>query len=167
MFRKKANKARFAKQLPETLSWTNPEDRMFILDRMNAILPDGGTVARFSYNIGISKYTYYTWRERYPEFKEASDLCMTGQQAYHEDRLEEEITSGSKGAATRLAMMKSRYREDYGEKQEIEITNSLDTLTPEQLEDRIKEKLKLIHGRAKPVGRLESNDSGGTERVPD
>lgn len=93
--------------------------------RVTEMFRDGSSITKVAaVKLGITRDTYYKWKESYPEFKEAAELGEQISETIHEAKLE----SGADGeidnynAASRIFIMKSRFRKTYGEQKEINVT---------------------------------------------
>jgi transposase len=77
---------------------------------------DGSTVCQVAaLKLGISRSTYYQWKEDHPDFKEASELGEYISQAYHEQKLLDGADGMIDGfsAPARIFYMKNGFRKDY------------------------------------------------------
>lgn len=81
---------------------------------------DGSSITQVcARKLKICRDTYYEWKDTYPEFKKAAKMGEQISEAFHEDKLNATADGDLEGssASARIFIMKSRFRETYGEKQ--------------------------------------------------
>lgn len=101
--------------------------------------------------IGIkSKDTWYRWQKEHPEFKEAVEWAEIVSQAYYESLGHEGMLGKIDGfnATTYAMVMNNKFGQDYKRNgtggTEINITNNTLNLTPEQVTQRIAQKIEKL-----------------------
>lgn len=113
------------------------------------IASQGGHIAAMRWGCGgISKDTWYRWKDEIPEFKEAIEKAKLISQVYWEELGHRGIKGEVKffNAPTYALMMQSKFEEDYkrGTSTEVNITNNTLTLTSEEVQERIEQKLEKL-----------------------
>lgn len=110
---------------------------------------EGGHIAAMCVKIGIkSEDTFHRWKKDYPSFREAYDEARMVSKALHESHL----LQGSLGqihnfnGTSYALIMHNKFAEDYKSNinQTTEITVNQLTLTPEQLDSKIAQKLEKL-----------------------
>jgi transposase-like protein len=100
-------------------------------DRLPSLFERGMSISQVCRELKISRQTYYTWRETYPEFGKAANYGETTAQAFHEDLLDAGANGEIDGfnVTAKIFAMKNRYRETYGEqKQAPNALSAIETL---------------------------------------
>jgi len=106
----------------------NPE----MLDKMHAVFATGGSIAAVCVELDISRETLYDWTKRSsPRFnKDFSDSFKAGKlkaQVVWENIGLGQSDGSSKGNATTYNfIVKNRFKEDYADKKEIEVSGNLE-----------------------------------------
>ncbi len=110
-------------------------DKIYTPDLVNKIadmFSDGSSITKVAaVKLGVTRQTYYEWKETYPDFKKAANHAEQISEAYHEDTL----SSGVHGkienfsATSQIFTMKNRFRETYGEaKNKPDALSAVETL---------------------------------------
>lgn len=124
-----------------------------------------GAACKFS---GISRNTYYEWREQDPEFKKSCDKILYTQPGAVEDKLLQAIANNNSSS---IHFYLSRKHQDYKQKVELEgaVVTTYDGLSNEQIFARveaIKQRLDRRRGNNEAGADTVSptNGAGGEER---
>lgn len=108
------------------------------------MMKQGKTISQVCMAFGISRPTYYTWREKHEKFREASEFADTCRQAYWEEIL----AKGCEGKipyfnSNAIAFNMRAQFQDYREKEPQNTTNNfMLSVSDEQLDRLLLEKLK-------------------------
>lgn len=102
----------------------NQHDKIYdpsICAKIPDMFRDGSSITKVAaIKLGVSRGTYYDWKNQYPEFKAACDLGEQISEVYHETKLEQgadgEIENYN--APSRIFLIKNRFRSTYGEQKE-------------------------------------------------
>lgn len=89
-----------------------------LVDKIAQMFADGSSITQVAARkLGVTRQTYYEWKEKYPEFRDQAELGEQLAQSYHEDKLDATSEGKIEGAngACRIFIMKSRFRESYHE----------------------------------------------------
>jgi DNA-binding XRE family transcriptional regulator len=89
-----------------------------LVSKIADMFRDGSTITQVAARkLGVTRKTYYAWKETYPEFGEQAEYGEQLAQSYHEDKLDQTADGAIEGAnsACRIFIMKSRFRESYHE----------------------------------------------------
>jgi len=129
-----------------------PESRYTpdMCDRILKIASEGGHTAKMMMELGIaSKETFYRWQNENPEFKEAYALSKLVSQAYYEELgLQGAIGEiPNFNASTYALIMNNKFSDEYkrsGSGSHTEITVNTLNLSPEQIENKIAQKLERL-----------------------
>lgn len=112
---------------------------------------EGKHIPGMMMSIGVrSKDTWYRWQREYPEFKEAVEYADIVSQATHEDIGIKGMTGQIPGfnSTTYALVMNNKFGGDYKRNPstatEINITNNTLNLTPEQVQQKIAQKLEKL-----------------------
>lgn len=103
-----------------------------LVGKIAEMFADGSSITQVAARkLGVTRQTYYTWKETYPDFRIQAELGEQLSEALHEDKLaglaDGMIEDGS--AAARIFLMKNRFRESYGEqKQAPNALSAIETL---------------------------------------
>ena len=79
---------------------------------------DGSSITKVAaVKLGVSRQTYYEWKDKYPEFKKAAELGEQIAEATQEDLLDRGIMGEIEdfGMSGQVFKMKSRYRSTYAD----------------------------------------------------
>lgn len=133
-------------------------------DTIIEVAAQGGHIAEMRLAIDCrSKETWYYWQDTYPEFKEAVEYAQLVSQAFYEK-------IGLKGAcgqikyfnATTYALiMNNKFGDEYKRTNSganTEITINQLNMSPEQLEQKIQAKMKLLESMGVNLG-TDTNDT--------
>lgn len=116
----------------------------------------GKTIVQRCAEFNICRQTYYNWKLEYPEFEKASRLADVHAQAWWED-FSRRGASGeipNFNATAMIFRMKSQFKEDYMERKEIQVNNTIVSLTQEDL---IKRAAKLVNNSPELLDILKSH----------
>jgi hypothetical protein len=116
-------------------------------DRFIELCRDGKTIAQIQAEFGISKQTFYDWKERNPDFKAAVEVGIVHAQAYAEKTLDEIAQGKIEGnAAAQIFKMKVQFKDDYQDTKYIKTDNNFtfQNLPDEQLNRLIQSKMGLL-----------------------
>lgn len=69
----------------------------------------GKSLARFLADAEVTKQTFYNWLDRYPGFKEAYAIALLKGEAYHQDRLDENLGNPDFQFGVAKFIMSNRY----------------------------------------------------------
>ncbi len=100
---------------------------------------------------GISRSTFFEWQKAHPEFKEAVETAMEGHEAYYMDLLRDIAEGEKKGSVAAVKEILDRthgsVKGQEAAKTEINIgsMNVLQTLSEEDLQARITQKMKVLN----------------------
>lgn len=115
------------------------------------IAAQGGHIAAMRNALGgISKDTWYAWKDKYQEFKDAVDHAEAVSQEFYENIGLNGITGHLKGfnSTAYIHLMSNKFKEDYSRsgdsKTEINVTNNTVNLTSEQVTQRIAQRLEQL-----------------------
>lgn len=95
-----------------------PTYRPDLVGKIADMFRDGSTITQVAARkLGVTRKTYYAWKETYPEFGEQADFGEQLAQSFHEDRLDLTADGKIEGASApcRIFIMKCRFRESYHE----------------------------------------------------
>lgn len=94
-----------------------------LCDKIREMFSDGSSITKVcALKLKVGRSQYYEWKEKYPDFKKAAEEGEELAEAIHEAKLE----AGADGeienynAASRIFIMKSRFRKTYGEEKNQE-----------------------------------------------
>lgn len=101
----------------------NQYDKIYdpsICSKIPSMFADGSSITKVAViKLGVSRQTYYDWKNQYPEFKAACQIGEQISEVYHEEKLEKgadgEIENYN--ASSRHFLMKCRF-ETYREQKE-------------------------------------------------
>lgn len=119
-------------------------------DTIIKIAASGGHIAEMRVAIDCrSKETWYRWKKEYPEFAEAVEYAELVSQAYWERLGHDGLQSKSFNATTYALIMNNKFGDDYkrsgtGANSSTEITINTVTLSSEQIQQRITQKLDKL-----------------------
>jgi transposase-like protein len=104
-----------------------------LVDLIADMFRDGSSITQVAARkLGVTRQTYYEWKEQYPEFKKQADLGEQIAQSFHEDKLDATADGKMKDAngACRIFIMKCRFRETYQEAKDLQpiIPTAIETL---------------------------------------
>lgn len=105
---------------PKVTDWTEDEVKSTLL---KGWARNGLTNEQIAANMGISKVTFYEWRNKFPNFanliKEDKDYADTQvENALYKQALEGNVTAA-------IFWLKNRRRKDWKDKQDLEVTGEL------------------------------------------
>jgi hypothetical protein len=120
----------------------NPDYDPAICAAIPEMFSDGSSITKVCViKLKIARSTYYEWKERHPEFAKACEIGEQISETIHEKKLQDgadgEIENYN--AASRIFIMKSRFRKTYGEDKVAEKSAS-DSV----LEQLMAGKLKIV-----------------------
>lgn len=92
--------------------------RPALCDRVIELGKLGYSRARMAADIGVSKATITDWCKQHPDFSNAISIAMTHCQANWETDGHSNIDNRNFNTGLYLGMMKSMFRDDYGDKHE-------------------------------------------------
>lgn len=123
-------------------------------DLLRAFRARGYSISAFCSYVSISRDSFYRWKHEYPEFKEAADVSDNDSEFYFEKKSHAIIEGEIEASTQQVAMLKEERSRQHGvlkekdsTKTEINIGNMnvLQTLSDEQLQLTIAEKLKKLN----------------------
>lgn len=103
-----------------------------LVGKIAEMFADGSSITQVAARkLGVTRQTYYTWKETYPDFKEQAERGEQLAESLHEDSLvnlaDGNLEDGN--ASARIFLMKNRFRETYGEqKQQPNALSAIETL---------------------------------------
>lgn len=112
-------------------------------DRLLKHMADGGSVAQFCAEIGISRSTFYEWTDTQPVFSDTFTRAKVKCEAYWESKLQEAMFTRDANAPLVKFYMVNRF-EGWNDRQGIDHTSSDRSMTPVKLEELTDEQLAVI-----------------------
>lgn len=115
----------------------------------------GYSRARMAAHIGVSKQTLADWTETHPEFSDAFARATTFSQAFHEGTGTQNFAERNFNTPLFLGMMKSMFRDDYGDRSTNEVTGAnggpiqIDSATDREVARRVA--FMLMRSQAQPA----------------
>ncbi len=96
-------------------------------DRVIELLSAGKSIAAICSKLDIGRQTLYDWKSKYPEFAYALDRGVQKSQEYWEEIGYDGIVGNLEkfSAPSWVYLMKCRFHQDYSEKKEETISNTL------------------------------------------
>ena len=106
--------------------------------RVVEVMSQGNSLTYFVMEIGSNRRTTYEWFEKFPEFKQAYEDGKAASKLYLENLLKSAMVGIlpdelKKAGSTGLNMtaiifaLKTRCRDEYGDKQQVELSGNIDT----------------------------------------
>lgn len=123
-----------------------------ICDELVDMFADGTSITQVcAMKLKIARSQYYVWKDTYPEFRLAAERGEQMSEAFHEKKLEQGADGLIEGfsAPARIFLMKSRFRETYGE-QKAQVQN----------EEALAQLAQILYGNKK------SADDDNSNRTP-
>lgn len=115
------------------------------------VAASGGHIPAMMLKIGVrSKETWYRWQKEYPEFKEAVEFANVVSQATYEELGYRGLTGQIKffNATTYAMIMNNKFGDEYkrngSSDTEINIVNNTLNLTPDQVNQKIAQKIEKL-----------------------
>lgn len=116
-------------------------------DKIIEVAGRGGHIAEMRLSIGVySKETWYEWKEKYPEFAEAVRIAELVSLVWWERYGRDNLTTKNFSATSYAMIMNNKFKDDYSRtgSGNTEITINTVNLSPEQLEQKIAQKLDKL-----------------------
>lgn len=153
-------------ETPSTKSRGRPaEYKPEYCDLVRAFRSKGYSISAFCSYVSISRDSFYQWKQRYPEFKEAVDIGDNDSEFYFEKKSHDIIEGEVDANAQQVALLKEERSRQHGVlkekdsgKTEINIgsMNVLQHLSGAELQKKIEDKMKILN--------LLKDDSNGEEQ---
>lgn len=89
---------------------------------------EGKSVAQMCSHFDIGRSTIDDWRENVVEFADAFARARVHSQAFHEDQGEKNIENRDFDTQMYIKKMQARFREDYTERQNMDLSGSVNVL---------------------------------------
>lgn len=96
-------------------------------------LSQGYSLTAFAGYIGVSRETVYAWSDANQEFSDAIKVGRAKGQSLWEERLSAQAASGEGNTAAMIFAMKNLYQDDWREKQSVEMSGKVTTITKIEL----------------------------------
>lgn len=117
-------------------------------DKIIEVAAQGGHITEMRLAIGAySKETWYRWKEEHPEFAEATELAELISLVWWERRGREGISEKNFNATVYAMIMNNKHKNEYSRNtgsNNTEITINTVNLSPEQIEQKIAQKLEKL-----------------------
>lgn len=131
-----------------------PKYRPEMCETIITIAGQGGHIAAMRNALGgICKDTWYEWKEKYPDFATAVKTAESVSLEFYENIGLKGILGEIKGfnAPTYMHLMANKFKEEYSrgsssDKTEINLTTNTIQLQPEQITQRIAQRLEQLQG---------------------
>jgi hypothetical protein len=129
---------------PSTYPQGDEEKRRLFTDILQ-LAQAGKSLAQISAQIDIPRTTMITWGDEHEEFSTVLTRAKELEQAWWEDQAQLGLTADKFNAAVWSKSVTSRFRGEYAEKREVDLTSSDGSMTPrgdvEETRAAIKSKL--------------------------
>lgn len=101
-------------------------------ERVIAAGEEGQTLAEMAATLGVDRATVADWREQHPEFSRAIKSGLDRAQAWWEAQGRVATFGGFDGfnATSYIFQMKNRFKEDWRDRKETDLTSSDGSMTP-------------------------------------
>lgn len=98
-----------------------------LVNKISEMFEDGSSITKVcAKKLKITRRTYYEWKEKYPDFKEAAEHGEELAEAFHEERLDAGVLNSENfGMSGQLFLMRSRFRKTYSEQKADEQKDAL------------------------------------------
>jgi transposase len=111
-------------------------------DVVIALGKQGKSYTQIAVNLDISKKTLYNWADEHPEFLHALERARECAQDWWETKGQQGLDADKFNASVWAKSMSCRFPDDYSDKNKVEHSGSISTLTDKELDAKIAAYLK-------------------------